>query len=206
MSLDALYISLKFCGSAHDFDRPLTVVSDRRKRKAEPEQQQKLGFFWRLSRELRGSLVEMARESTEYDNVDPRNITRKVAAVHAIMIVMHALAIASSFVITTSARAKYTGTTVYNTVKYNGTDTLVYGTRYMVHLVLEKIMEYGDTLNVDELIAAFRETMRAAAVHVTEGYAITENFNTERGRDNNLQTTQNDSDIVRYPRGGGCSY
>ena len=50
--------------TAHDFDRPLTVVSDRRKRKAtapEPEKQE-AGFFWRvLNSTLRDSLVEMAR-------------------------------------------------------------------------------------------------------------------------------------------------
>ena len=48
--------------SAHNFDRPLRIVSDRRKRKATTEQPKfEGGFFWRLSTELRGSLVEMAR-------------------------------------------------------------------------------------------------------------------------------------------------
>ena len=64
--------------SAHDFDRPSRVVSDRRKRKATAAgaadaaanadaattaAQPKVGggFFWRLSCELRHSLVEMAR-------------------------------------------------------------------------------------------------------------------------------------------------
>ena len=48
--------------SAHDFDRPLRIVSDRRKRKATTEQPKfEGGFFWRLSEELRSSLVDMAR-------------------------------------------------------------------------------------------------------------------------------------------------
>ena len=50
--------------TAHDFDRPLRIVSDRRKRKAttpEPEKQQE-GFFWRvLDSRLRDSLLELAR-------------------------------------------------------------------------------------------------------------------------------------------------
>lgn len=58
--------------AAHDFDRPLNVVSDRRKRKTEPEQQQQLGFFWRLSKELRSSLLSMARRQ--------RSAAAKVAA------------------------------------------------------------------------------------------------------------------------------
>ena len=42
--------------SAHDFDRPLRIISDRRKRKATAEaqdaaEQQPIGFFWRLSAE-----------------------------------------------------------------------------------------------------------------------------------------------------------
>merc|ERR1711965_600157 len=54
----------------HDFDRPLNVLSDKRKRKATPEaeaeaeaarQRPQPGFFWRLSRELRHALVRMAR-------------------------------------------------------------------------------------------------------------------------------------------------
>ena len=48
--------------SAHDFDRPTRVVSDRRKRKATPEPPVLTGgFFWTLSRELRHALIEMAR-------------------------------------------------------------------------------------------------------------------------------------------------
>ena len=48
--------------SAHDFDRPSRVVSDRRKRKAtEAPLEFTGGFFWQLSRELRHSLIEMAR-------------------------------------------------------------------------------------------------------------------------------------------------
>ena len=51
--------------SAHDFDRPTRVVSDRRKRKHstenEPAEAAPLGFFWRLSSELQHSLINMAR-------------------------------------------------------------------------------------------------------------------------------------------------
>ncbi|EOD24721.1 hypothetical protein EMIHUDRAFT_206823 [Emiliania huxleyi CCMP1516] len=47
--------------AAHDYDRPLDVVSDRRKRKAEPAEAPPLGFFWRLRADLRSSLVTMAR-------------------------------------------------------------------------------------------------------------------------------------------------
>ena len=52
--------------TAHDFDRPLNIVSDRRKRKASAEAQEeaapKPGFFWSaLTTPLRHSLVEMAR-------------------------------------------------------------------------------------------------------------------------------------------------
>ena len=52
--------------TAHDFDRPLKIVSDRRKRKASAEAQEeaapKAGFFFSaLTVELRHSLVEMAR-------------------------------------------------------------------------------------------------------------------------------------------------
>ena len=52
--------------SAHDFDRPARIVSDRRKRKTlerPPEQPERapLGFFWQLSHELRHSLIDMAR-------------------------------------------------------------------------------------------------------------------------------------------------
>ena len=48
--------------TAHDFDRPLAIVSDRRKRKATAVETPKAGFFWSgLTVELRHSLVEMAR-------------------------------------------------------------------------------------------------------------------------------------------------
>ena len=50
--------------TTHDFDRPLMVVSDRRKRKAiESEEQgvQSVGLFWRMSAELRSSLVTVVR-------------------------------------------------------------------------------------------------------------------------------------------------
>ena len=47
--------------AAHDYDRPLDVVSDRRKRKAEPAEAPPVGFFWRLRADLRSSLVTMAR-------------------------------------------------------------------------------------------------------------------------------------------------
>ena len=52
---------------AHDFDCPLHMVSDHRKRKATPEAtreaetQQQEGIFWRLSKELRHSLLRMVR-------------------------------------------------------------------------------------------------------------------------------------------------
>ena len=54
----------------HDFDRPLTVVSDRRKRKApaeEPEAaaSQAPGFFWQLAPELRNSLMFTARRQLQ---------------------------------------------------------------------------------------------------------------------------------------------
>ena len=52
--------------AAHDFDRPLHVVSDKRKRKAAPEEAAaaeapRPGFFWRLSRERRRSLERRGR-------------------------------------------------------------------------------------------------------------------------------------------------
>lgn len=47
--------------AAHDFDRPANVVSDRRKRKATPEDAPPVGFFWQLNASLRESLVTMAR-------------------------------------------------------------------------------------------------------------------------------------------------
>ena len=52
--------------TAHDFDQPLFVPSDRRKRKQgreDPEvAQQEAGFFWRvLDTKLRGALVDMSR-------------------------------------------------------------------------------------------------------------------------------------------------
>ena len=49
---------------AHDYDRPLRVVSDRRKRKATGEAADvaapQPGFFWRLTRDLRGALIRMS--------------------------------------------------------------------------------------------------------------------------------------------------
>ena len=53
--------------SAHDFDRPSRVVSDRRKRKqtAEPPPEFTGGFFWTLSRALRHSLLTMARHELQ---------------------------------------------------------------------------------------------------------------------------------------------
>ena len=50
--------------TAHDFDRTINMVSDRRKRKATLEaeaEQPQPGFFWQLARELRRALVRMAR-------------------------------------------------------------------------------------------------------------------------------------------------
>jgi hypothetical protein len=62
--------------SAHDFDRPVHVVSDRRKRKATEESRRKRkateespvfigGFFWRMAREMRHALVTMARHELQ---------------------------------------------------------------------------------------------------------------------------------------------
>lgn len=51
---------------AYDYlgDRPLRVVSDRRKRKATGEAADvaapQPGFFWRLTRDLRGALIRMS--------------------------------------------------------------------------------------------------------------------------------------------------
>ena len=46
---------------AHDFDRPVNVISDRRKRKKEPEEAPQVGFFWQLEEPYRDSLVTAAR-------------------------------------------------------------------------------------------------------------------------------------------------
>lgn len=55
--------------AAHDFDRPVHIVSDRRrKRKRRQEatgEAAKVGFFWRLSPEMRGALLEMARRELQ---------------------------------------------------------------------------------------------------------------------------------------------
>ena len=49
--------------TVHDFDRPIMVVSDRRKRKAAAEQPPpQMGMFWRLAQPLRSSLTMMARQ------------------------------------------------------------------------------------------------------------------------------------------------
>ena len=51
---------------AHDYDRPVKVVSDRRKRKATAEAPQFTGgFFWRLSKELRIALMQGARHELD---------------------------------------------------------------------------------------------------------------------------------------------
>lgn len=47
--------------TAHDFDRPAAVVSDRRKRKVTQEEAPTVGFFWTLSGSLQGSLIVAAR-------------------------------------------------------------------------------------------------------------------------------------------------
>ena len=39
--------------AAHDYDRPLLIVSDRRKRKATPEGAPTPGFFWTLPAKMR---------------------------------------------------------------------------------------------------------------------------------------------------------
>ena len=46
--------------NAHDFDRAVLIMSDRRKRKVEREKAVE-GFFWRLSKEARHSLLSTAR-------------------------------------------------------------------------------------------------------------------------------------------------
>eukprot|EP00966_Prymnesium_polylepis_P244308 5650139-Prymnesium_polylepis.1 len=48
--------------NAHDFDRAVTIVSDRRKRRAdgEPEKQEQ-GFFWRLAEAARHALIRTGR-------------------------------------------------------------------------------------------------------------------------------------------------
>ena len=56
--------------TAHDFDHPLIIVSDRRKRKAGNEEPaadaQEAGFFWRvLDGKLRGALVRMSRHELD---------------------------------------------------------------------------------------------------------------------------------------------
>ena len=69
--------------TAHDFDQPLRIVSDRRKRKAtaaaqEEAETQRVGFFWRLTKELRHALVEMARR----DAAGTRQAARKDQQAH----------------------------------------------------------------------------------------------------------------------------
>ena len=109
-------------------------------------------------------------KKSDYDDVDAQNISRKVAVVYAIKLVMHALAIASSFVISDAdAKTKYVGTNKYNTVFINGTKTIVYGTRFMIDQVMTYVFEYGDNLSCTDLVAAFRETFRCAAQYVKEG-------------------------------------
>ena len=60
----------------HDFDRSVTIVNDRRKRKSDAEQEKKLGFFWTLRAELRESLGLVARrdlpEALKQDRADRR--------------------------------------------------------------------------------------------------------------------------------------
>ena len=50
--------------TAHDFDRPLLIVSDRRKRKADEEEspRQPIGCFWALTPALRHALIGMVRK------------------------------------------------------------------------------------------------------------------------------------------------
>ena len=48
--------------NAHDFDREVEIISDRRKRKKTPEPEKKSsGFFWRLPIEARHALLQTAR-------------------------------------------------------------------------------------------------------------------------------------------------
>ena len=51
--------------AAHDFDRPMAVVSDRRKRKAAALEAPKVGFFWRLAPSLRNSLITFGRRHVQ---------------------------------------------------------------------------------------------------------------------------------------------
>ena len=74
------------------------------------------------------------------------------------------------------AKTKYTGPTKHNVVMYNGKKTVIYGSRLMIDHVMAYILEYGDNLASTDLVVAFRETLRNAAVNVGEGnlmnYAI----------------------------------
>ena len=61
--------------TAHDFDRAITIVSDRRKRKATSESPppQKDGFFWSvLDGKMRHALVEMARHQVADEQATAR--------------------------------------------------------------------------------------------------------------------------------------
>lgn len=68
--------------AAHDFDRELNIVSDRRKRKRDAEEQDEQrgdGFFWAtLTSELRSSLVTMSRREA----VDARRVNREEKEQH----------------------------------------------------------------------------------------------------------------------------
>mgnify|MGYP007004562398 CR=1 FL=1 len=59
----------------HDFDMPLNVASDRRKRKAEtPDPPPRGGFFWSsplMTDELRASLVSVVRKEAEHAEEAP---------------------------------------------------------------------------------------------------------------------------------------
>ena len=116
------------------------------------------------------ALTEMTREHSVYDAIEAQPLTRKLAVIHGIKLVMHSLCIASSFIITD--RTQYTGPTIYNLVMYNGSEELFYGTRYMVEAVMAEIMKWGDTLTPSELADAFKETMRLTAMHAKERYLM----------------------------------
>ena len=118
---------------------------------------------------------QLLKKKSDYDDIDPQNISRKVAVIYAIKLVMHALTIACSFIVSEEdAKTKYTGTTKYNVVQYEGKKTLVYGTRYMIEEVMTYVLEYGDNLSSYDLMVAFRESMRNAAFYVNEGALMNE--------------------------------
>jgi len=60
--------------NAHDFDRPVLIVSDRRKRKQEPAEPEKTepGFFWRFTPPMRYALLAMGRRLAPGERISAR--------------------------------------------------------------------------------------------------------------------------------------